>query len=198
MATVDESGLVTGVMEGRAAITAMAGALQGTSEITVANPDRAALVALYHATEGPNWLDNNNWLTDAPLGDWHGVGTDEHGRVFALRLASNGLTGEISEKLGNLASLTILVLDSNQLTGSIPPELGNLANLRELWLLTNQLTGSIPRELANLAHVLAQRPGVRRKPTHRIGSPGTRQPLQPQRPGVKRKPTHRIGSGGTR
>ena len=37
----------------------------GTAEITVENPDRAALVALYHATDGPNWTRNENWLTEA-------------------------------------------------------------------------------------------------------------------------------------
>ena len=37
--------------------------------------DRAALVALYEATDGPNWVDNGNWLTDAPLGEWYGVDT---------------------------------------------------------------------------------------------------------------------------
>jgi hypothetical protein len=35
------------------------------------NSDRDALVALFNATDGPNWKDNTNWLTDAPLGDWY-------------------------------------------------------------------------------------------------------------------------------
>ena len=68
VATVDPSGLVRGAGEGTATITATAGDASGTSEITVVNPDRAALVALYNATDGPNWVDNTNWLTDAPLG----------------------------------------------------------------------------------------------------------------------------------
>ena len=29
--------------------------------------DEAALVALYNATDGPNWRRNTNWLTVAPL-----------------------------------------------------------------------------------------------------------------------------------
>ena len=32
--------------------------------------DRAALVALYNATNGPNWTYNTNWLTNKPLGQW--------------------------------------------------------------------------------------------------------------------------------
>ena len=70
--SVDGSGLVTGIGEGTATITATAGDGSGTSEITVVNPDRAALVAFYQATGGPSWRNNEAWLTDAPLGDWYG------------------------------------------------------------------------------------------------------------------------------
>ena len=40
------------------------------------SPDRGALVAIYNATGGPNWRLNTNWLTDAPVGEWHGVSAD--------------------------------------------------------------------------------------------------------------------------
>ena len=32
---------------------------------TQVSPDREALAALYHATDGPNWRNNTNWLSDA-------------------------------------------------------------------------------------------------------------------------------------
>jgi len=86
VAGVDESGLVQAVAEGSATITATAGSVSGVAEITVENPDRAALVALYEATDGPNWVNNENWLSDAPLGEWHGVDTDPQGRVVSLEL----------------------------------------------------------------------------------------------------------------
>ena len=35
--------------------------------------DRAALVALFEATNGPMWNSAENWLTDAPLREWYGV-----------------------------------------------------------------------------------------------------------------------------
>ena len=35
------------------------------------------LVAFYNATDGPNWIDNQNRLTDSPLTDWAGVNADE-------------------------------------------------------------------------------------------------------------------------
>ena len=163
VASVDGTGLVTGVAEGTATITATAGDARGTAEITVENPDRAALVALYNATDGPNWVNDENWLTDAPLGEWYGVETDASGRVFRLDLSGNddnwpeviphGLSGQIPSELGNLSGLTRLDLAFNDLTGPIPPQLGNLANLYELVFDGNDFTGSIPPELGNLANL---------------------------------------------
>ena len=91
--------------------------------------DRDALVALYNATDGPNWLNNTNWLSNAALEEWHGVTTDSNGRVVELNLGVNGLSGTIPSELGNLANLERLYLSINQLSGEIPSELGNLANL---------------------------------------------------------------------
>ncbi len=116
--------------------------------------DRAALVALYNATGGVNWVYNDKWLSDEPLGRWHGVGTDDNGRVTRLSLDSNQLSGEIPAELGSLANLTYLSLDSNQLSGEIPAELGNLANLLSLFLHENQLSGEIPAELGSLANLV--------------------------------------------
>ena len=149
-ARVDGSGLVTGVAEGTATITAMVGDARGTAEITVGNPDRAALVALYNATDGPNWVDNENWLTDAPLGDWYGVRTDASGRVDRLDLSENNLTGSIPPELANLTELTSLDLADNELSGSFPAELGQLASLTEFNLAVNDLTGEMPPEIGNL------------------------------------------------
>jgi hypothetical protein len=113
--------------------------------------DRAALVALYHATDGPNWRSNYNWLSDEPLNRWAGVYTDRAGRVVRLHLGGYQLSGPIPSELGRLASLWLLYLHENQLSGPIPSELGRLANLEELTLSANQLSGPIPSELGRLA-----------------------------------------------
>ena len=162
VAHVDGSGLVEGVGEGSAVITAASRGTRGTSEIVVESPDRAILVALYDATNGPNWINNDGWLTNAPLGDWYGVTTDGAGRVVVLDLAGqwdsdarqrirHGLVGPIPPGIGSLASLSRLDLGVNTLTGEIPPELGNLASLRTLDLADNTLSGSIPPELGGLS-----------------------------------------------
>ena len=114
------------------------------------NTDRAALAALYNATNGSSWQDDTNWLSNRPLGEWHGISTDADGRVTELSLGSNQLSGPIPSELGNFANLQWLSLYDNQLSGSIPSELGNLANLDTLSLYDNQLSESIPSELGNL------------------------------------------------
>ena len=162
VATVDASGLVTGVTVGGATITASAGSGQGTAEITVMDLERAALVALYEATDGPNWVDAENWLTDAPLGEWYGVDTDNSGRVVRLDLDGrwdsdareyipHGLSGPVPTELGNLANLTRLDLAHNFLSGPVPTELGRLTDLEFLHLGDNGLSGPVPPELGNLA-----------------------------------------------
>ena len=158
VARVDASGLVVAVSAGSTTVTATTASGASADLIVTVGPirkvnGRAALTALYEATDGPNWTENEGWLTDAPLGTWHGVQTDDQGRVTGISLSSNNLTGEMPRELGNLASLQRLDLSENDLTGEIPPELGNLANLHYLDLFYNALTGEIPPELSNLANL---------------------------------------------
>ena len=115
--------------------------------------DRTALEALYTATDGPNWTDNTNWLSTAPLGDWYGVTTDSDGQVTELNLSNNNLIGSIPAELRNLVNLDQLYLRLNALSGSIPAELGQLTNLRRLNLNYNALSGSIPAELGQLTNL---------------------------------------------
>ena len=154
VATVDASGLVTGVAVGVATITASAGSGEATAEITVADPQRAALEALYTATDGPKWTRADNWLTDAPLGEWHGLDTDASGRVVEVDLSGNGLAGPIRPEIGNLTGLGRLDLQNNGLTGPIPPEIGNLESLRLFYLTGNGLTGPIPPEIGRLTELI--------------------------------------------
>ena len=112
--------------------------------------ERAALVALYNATDGTNWAQSENWLSGRPVGEWYGVTTEADGRVTGLELSNNELSGEIPPELGKLANLTSLSLAYNALSGEIPPEVGKLVNLTSLDLSWNRLSGSIPSELVNL------------------------------------------------
>ena len=112
--------------------------------------DRAVLAELYSATDGANWEDSSNWLSDRPVREWYGVTNDANGRVIGLYLWENQLAGSIPPELAGLSNLMYLNLSRNQLSGTIPPELGNLSNLTVLFLRNNQLTGCIPAALQDV------------------------------------------------
>ena len=128
-----------------------------------AETDREALTALYHFTDGPSWLRNSNWLTDAPLKEWHGVTTDEDGRVTGLDLAANEMAGEIPSALGNLEKLVALDLTAERTVvtmrgkmeikiGGDSPSFGSqvekagrqLAESAERTVRRNYLSGCVP------------------------------------------------------
>ena len=112
--------------------------------------DRAALAALYNATDGANWSNNRGWLSDAPIDKWRGVRTDGSGRVIGLDLRNSRLSGQLPPELGRLTNLTRLYLHGNQLNGELPPELGFLTNLTRLYLHGNRLNGELPPWLGRL------------------------------------------------
>ena len=75
-----------------------------THRIPDALSDRDVLVALYNATDGANWAMNTNWLSNEPLGEWHGVTTNsKRASHFSLELPGNDLSGGIPPELGSLS-----------------------------------------------------------------------------------------------
>ena len=132
------------------------------------SPDRAALAALFVATGGASWKENTNWIGERPIGEWHGVTTNENGRVTALELPRNRLRGALPMELGGLSYLRTLDLSDNWLTGRIPAGLGRLSFLewvdfsaRGSWgglvgdgpRCGGGLVGRIPAELGRLANL---------------------------------------------
>jgi len=137
----------------------------GLLAVPEAPEERAALVALYEATDGVNWRRQDHWLSDVSIANWYGVFTDQQGQVTGLYLENNGLSGPLPDlsALTSLANLNLginglsgpvpdlshhpelvtLALRENQLTGSVP-ELDSLVELRGLYLDKNELTGAIP------------------------------------------------------
>ncbi len=179
VATVSMQGLVTAVMNGTAQITAESGSVSARIEVVVEipDPDREALVLLYNATGGPDWRNSYNWLSDAPFGEWHGVTTDDDGRVNGLVLTNNNLdgplpadvigieklqvidvrynnlTGMIPSGLAEPEAVTWFALGHNRFTGTIPSELGSMVSVQYFHLGANMLTGPIPSELGKLSSV---------------------------------------------
>lgn len=115
-----------------------------------ANPsDSLELVDIYNSTQGNSWTHNDAWLTDSVY-KWYGVTINDQGRVIALDLTGNNLTGNIPEKIGYLTELRSLKLASNHLSGNIPTGIGDLSKLQYLNLAYNNLSGNIPAEIGNL------------------------------------------------
>ena len=126
-----------------------------SSRGTPESPDRVVLLEFYSATNGPNWTNSTNWGSSIPIGQWHGVSTNQDGRVTSLTLADNGLAGSVPSSLGDLTDLRRLYLYDNRLRGSIPSSLSNLTDLEHLFLDANEFSGSIPSSLGRLANLTA-------------------------------------------
>jgi Leucine-rich repeat (LRR) protein len=135
--------------------------------------DSLALVALYNSTNGYQWINNENWLTDVPISQWFGIETS--GSIVKkidlslnhlsgglpsefwtlegtsiINLQNNQLTGKIPDRINGLKEVQILNLSYNRLSGTIPALLGSLSNLIELDLSNNQLSGAIPYQIGEL------------------------------------------------
>ena len=128
------------------------------------NTDRDVLSVLYNELNGPDWTESENWLTEVPIGEWHGVETDTEGRVRSITLVNNRLEGDIPSELGQLTGLETLNLSDNLLTGTLPIVLGRLTSLADLQLQGNiGLTGYLPETftaLENLERLVMHRTQV--------------------------------------
>ena len=126
-----------------------------------------ALAALFEDLGGPEWERKyrEHWLSDKPLGEWAGVGTDDKGYVVSLSLRhDHEIKGTLPAELGDLTYLRTLDIrasggfspsryDEGSLEGGIPKELGNLSHLSSLIINGLDGTGSIPSELFNLTNL---------------------------------------------
>ena len=102
---------------------------------------------------GPNWKDDTNWLSDAPVGQWYGIRTDLYGRVVDIRMPDNGLTGHLPPELGYLDALRLIAIHRNRLSGEFPSEMANLSRLEAVDLCGSSLTGPLPGWLGGLGRL---------------------------------------------
>ncbi len=108
--------------------------------------EREALVALYQATQGPDWAVDRrlHWRREVPPARWTGVIFNAQGQVTSLALAGVGLRGQLPAALGQLTALEALDLAGNRLYGPLPRELEQLSLLQKLNLGGNAWTGCLP------------------------------------------------------
>ncbi|XVE80988.1 hypothetical protein DITRI_Ditri15bG0026200 [Diplodiscus trichospermus] len=72
--------------------------------------------------------------------------------LVSLDLSENNFTGNISNWIGTLPDLSVLLLKANQFHGEFPLHLCKLDSLSIVDLSRNELSGPIPSCLCNLAH----------------------------------------------
>jgi Leucine-rich repeat (LRR) protein len=134
----------------------------------VSQKEQQALLDLYSATNGENWI--NTWDINEPVSNWHGITVDNNqvtainllfnnmeGRLpssigdlehlKSLELSFNKISGEIPSEIGKLTQLEVFALNGNNIEGSIPSSIGSLSSLKELHLSSNNISGSIPNSL---------------------------------------------------
>lgn len=115
--------------------------LQASPPPSVLTTDSLALVALYNATNGTNWVNKTNWLT-GPVNTWYGI-TVEGNRVAEINLPANNLTSVLPD-LSALSALKRLDVRSNNFTPSlIPATLNSITSLEYLDLSNNRYNGTI-------------------------------------------------------
>ena len=76
--------------------------------------DRVALIELFNATKGSQWINNSGWNTAAVSNSWFGV-TVTNSRVTGLSLPANRLDGNVPSSLADLASVKTIDLSKNDL-----------------------------------------------------------------------------------
>ncbi|XP_066354394.1 LRR receptor-like serine/threonine-protein kinase EFR [Miscanthus floridulus] len=116
--------------------------------------DMASLVDFKQAiTKDPSGV-LNSWNTSMPFCQWMGVACSRRhpGRVAALQLGGQSLTGILTPSLGNLTFLRALNLSSNYFSGHLP-HLQHLYRLEVLDPSSNLLQGVIPDTLTNCSNL---------------------------------------------
>ncbi|CAN1187524.1 LRR receptor-like serine/threonine-protein kinase EFR [Linum perenne] len=111
--------------------------------------DRAALLQFKSMIDHSSLGSLSSWNDSIHFCEWYGVSCSKrhYGRVTALDLQSEGISGSISPHIGNLSFLKLLAVSNNSFIGEIPHEIGRLHRLQKLWLTNNSLSGEIPSNI---------------------------------------------------
>ena len=110
--------------------------------------DKAAMEALYLATNGQYWVNNTGWMKGDPCNDlWNGLYCVS-GRVLEIDLAYNNMSGPLPAKLAQADQLQVVRLYNNFLTGPLPQEILEMKELQTLELEANGITGPFPTSIS--------------------------------------------------
>jgi len=116
--------------------------------------DSLRLVSLYNSTNGSNWINNTNWLSELPVSEWYGI-TITDSSVTSIELPRNNLSGHLPAEIGQMIELEILNLSDNNLSDELPDSLKYLINLMSLNLSHNQINGNPINNFSNLDNLIS-------------------------------------------
>ena len=124
--------------------------------------ERQALIAFYNAAGGDNWLHNDNWCSDKPVGEWWGITTDDDGFVAIIDFSQiegvsmeNNLCGTLPPEFADLKHLTVFRVRNcrNFLCDGFPDVLLRMESLTDLAIEYCGLSGNIPENIGNLKNL---------------------------------------------
>jgi hypothetical protein len=123
---------------------------------------RYVLATLFYSTNGAQWNNNADWMTDGDECAWY-ITSDsfcKNGSIAELDFfdeddyVGNNLVGTIPNELALLSSsLVKLKLAYNSLVGPVPTQIGLMKNLTSLALSGNSLSGRIPTEIGWMTYL---------------------------------------------
>lgn len=129
------------VLIGLLVVSSGTGSLRADKPKPIPAEERAALIALYNATNGDNWSNNSGWKygllhTDGfakpgTENKWFGV-TVVGGHVIKIHLSDNKLNGFIPSQTQDLKFLSILNVKRNPSLTEISPGLGKIVTLEKI------------------------------------------------------------------
>jgi Leucine-rich repeat (LRR) protein len=125
--------------------------------------DRGVLSLLYTATDGPNWINQENWMTNANVCEWFGVSCwdtndDKRGRVRRLNLDGNNLRGTIPQSIYALETLTTITVSRNPVVLRFD-DIGQAPRMRTIHVANTDTVSFDGIENANsfFAHLVADK-----------------------------------------
>jgi len=133
---------------------------------------RFALAAFYHATNGPTWTQNKDWLSyDIHECQWFSVGRTA---MFGPELLTESPCHSLNVVLDNLTqpqangtdtdtdtsmdlldteSYKVMWLSRNNMTGSLPPEFYWLTSLQAVDWMNNEISGTFDANIGTFTHL---------------------------------------------
>ena len=137
------------------------------------NVEKAALQAIYNATNGASWTEQFRWtqgqIDSYPVTTLHGIEI-ANGDITSIALNGVGMSGTLPNELNNLTALVSISMASNSITGTIP-DLSALQQLGTLNLRNNGFSGNFPSHIGNLSSLVTLNLASSSDPTNKLTGP---------------------------